>query len=143
MGQEQDVPRTRQAEAELRTTASPDEAYAAWADPAGIAAWFVDAARGEAVAGGTMIWEWKDFGIEVPYRVLEADPGWRLVLAGPENVAPAGMIEITITRDGGTTVLRVVNSGFLDEAVWDDVFEDTRLGWIGALALLQQYLERG
>lgn len=65
------------------------------------------------------------------------------MLATPENVASAGIIEITITRDGGTTVLRVVNSGFLDEAVWDDVFEDTRLGWIGALALLQQYLERG
>lgn len=45
MPQERDVPRTRQAEAELRMTASPEEAYAAWADPSGIAAWFVDGAR--------------------------------------------------------------------------------------------------
>jgi uncharacterized protein YndB with AHSA1/START domain len=91
----------RAIRAEIRTTASPDLAWQACADPTQLAKWFVDAARGKAKAGGTITWVWEEFGLEVPYEVREADPPQRLVLATPEQVAPPGLIEITIRIAGG------------------------------------------
>ena len=140
--------------AEIRTSAPPELAWEAWADPARLAQWFVDDARGEANAGETMTWVWAEFGLEVPYRVLAADAPKRLVLATPEQVAPPGVIEITIASEGGETVITVVNSGFQtegtldDEALtfeggtpWDEVFSGVRSGWQMTLALLKEYLE--
>ena len=41
----------RSMELEIRTTASPDEVWNAWADPSKIAQWFVDRAEGWAHKG--------------------------------------------------------------------------------------------
>jgi uncharacterized protein YndB with AHSA1/START domain len=101
--------------AEIRTSASTELAWQAWADPTQLAKWFVDAARGEAKAGGTITWVWEEFGLEVPYEVRVAEPPRRLVLATPAQVAPPGVIEITIASDAGETVITVVNSGFQQE----------------------------
>jgi uncharacterized protein YndB with AHSA1/START domain len=141
--------------AEIRTTASPEIAWQAWADPRQLAKWFVDAARGEAKAGGTITWVWEEFGVEVPYEVRVVEPPRRLVLATPEQVAPPGIIEITIASDAGATVITVVNSGFQTEGAlddpaltfqegtnWGEVFEGIRSGWQMTLALLKEYLER-
>jgi uncharacterized protein YndB with AHSA1/START domain len=132
---------TRLIRDELRTSASPADVYAAWADPERLAQWFVDAARGSAEPGGTMTWVWEAFGMEVTYEVVDAEPERRLVLRAPPGVAPPGLIELTIQREGGETVLTIVNSGFLDGAEWDDMYEGVRSGWTMALALLKEYLE--
>ena len=65
---------------EARTVAPAERVWAAWTDPARIAEWFVDAASGEVVAGGTFMWVWEKFGYVVPQRVVELEPGRRLVL---------------------------------------------------------------
>ena len=139
--------------AEIRTNAPPELAWQAWADPTRLAQWFVDGARGEAKEGGTLTWVWDEFNLEVPYRVLAAEAPSRLVLATPEQVAPPGLIEITIASKGGETIITVVNSGFQEGALqddalvfpegadWDDVFEGIRSGWAMTLALLKEYLE--
>ena len=140
--------------AEIRTSASAELAWQAWANPARLAQWFVDGARGEAKAGGTLTWVWDEFGLEVPYRVLEAEAPRRLVLATPEQVAPTGLIEITIASSGGETIITVVNSGFPSEGALEDdaltfskgtgadeMFEGVRSGWEMTLALLKEYLE--
>jgi uncharacterized protein YndB with AHSA1/START domain len=44
----------RMIRAEIATSATPEQAWAAWADPEKIAQWFVDRAEGEAKPGGTM-----------------------------------------------------------------------------------------
>jgi uncharacterized protein YndB with AHSA1/START domain len=127
--------------AEMRTAASPQAAYDAWADPARLAQWFVDRASGEVHAGGAMTWVWEAFGMEVRYDVVEVQPGRRLVLRAPPHVAPPGVIEITIRREQGETVLTIVNSGFLDGPEWDELVEGVRSGWTLALAVLKEYLE--
>ena len=43
-------------EAEIRTTATPEQVYEAWADPTKIAQWFVDKAEGKAERGATITW---------------------------------------------------------------------------------------
>lgn len=74
-------PDGRRIETEIRTTATPEEVWQAWNDPAAITRWFADEARGEAKPGGTLVWGFRGLG-EVPYPVVVADPPARLVLAG-------------------------------------------------------------
>jgi uncharacterized protein YndB with AHSA1/START domain len=131
----------------IRIAATPEQAWAAWADPEKLAQWFVDEARGSARVGETMTWVWREFGMEAPYLVLESVPGRRLVLATPAGAAPPGRVEITLAAEGGETRVLIVNSGFLDPAVGDaafppEVIRGIRSGWTMTLALLKEYLER-
>jgi hypothetical protein len=105
-----------------------------------VAGWFASSAHGEARPGAVLTYMFERFGLEVPYQVLEAEPGCRLVLRG-EAAGRAGVVAITLARDGGETVLHLVNSGFLDGAEWDEEYEGTRSGWAIALDTMRAYVE--
>ena len=125
----------------LRTTATPQQAWDAWAKPENIAQWFADKAHGEAVAGGTITHVFEKFGMELPHKVIEAVPGERLVL---EGMGPGGLPfrqQVLVRRDGGETVIELVHSGFDDAADWGDEYEGMDSGWKMALAILKHYLE--
>jgi uncharacterized protein YndB with AHSA1/START domain len=132
----------RQMELEMRTTATPEQVYAAWADPAKLSQWFTDNARGEAKPGSTMYWIFEKFGYEIPYEVVDAVPGKLFSLGGELPGRPPFLLEIVIERKGGETVMRLVNSGFLDGGKWEEEFEGVASGWEMSLALLRYYLER-
>jgi uncharacterized protein YndB with AHSA1/START domain len=131
----------RRIETEIRTSATPDEVWKAWTDPASICRWFTDDARGEAVPGGTLVWGFRGFG-EVPYPVAVAEPPGRLVLAGEIPGRGPFALEIRILRSGASTTVRLVNSGFRDGAAFEEEYEGVRSGWEASLALLRHYLER-
>jgi uncharacterized protein YndB with AHSA1/START domain len=128
--------------AEIETSATPQQAWEAWADPERIAQWFVDRASGEAKAGGTMTWFFDEFGYVLPYRVVGAEPGKLLVLKweAPQG-GPTGILEVTIERMGGRTLVRLVNSGFREDAAWSEEYEGVVSGWKMSLAILKHYLE--
>ena len=129
-------------EAEIRTTATPEQVYEAWADPEKIAQWFVDRAEGTAEPGGTSTWFFDKFNFRIPYEVLHAEPGKRFAIRW--NAPPgrsAGLHEVTITKEGGLTVMRMIESGFREGAEWDEEYEGTASGWHMALAVLKHYLE--
>ena len=132
----------RMLQLEMRTTATPEQAYDAWADPVKLSQWFTDNARGEAKPGSTMYWIFEKFGYEIPYEVVDAVPGQLLALGGELPGRPPFLLEISISREGGETVLRLVNSGFLDGGKWDEEYEGVASGWEMSLALLRYYLER-
>ena len=134
-------PDGRRIEAEIRTTATPEEVWKAWTDPAGISSWFTDDARGEAVPGGTVVWVFRGFG-EIPYPVAVAKPPERLVLAGEIPGRGPFALEILIEQTGGLTRVRLVNSGFREGADFEEEYEGVRSGWSASLALLRHYLER-
>jgi len=134
-------PDGRRIDTEIRTTATPEDAWKAWTDPAAISRWFTDEARGEAKPGGTLVWVFRGFG-EIPYPVVVADPPSRLVLAGDIPGRGPFALEIMIRQSAGVTIVRLVNSGFLDGAAWNEEYEGVRSGWVGSLALLKHYLER-
>jgi uncharacterized protein YndB with AHSA1/START domain len=127
---------------EMRTTASPEQVYQAWADPVKLSQWFTDNARGEAKPGSTMYWIFEKFGYEIPYEVVDAVPGKLLALGGELPGRPPFLLEVIIEQQGGETVLRLVNSGFLDGGKWDEEYEGVASGWELSLALLRYYLER-
>ena len=128
---------------EIRTTASSQQVWEAWTDPAKIAQWFTDRAEGKPEVGRTFTWFFDKFGYVLPHTVVAAEPGKRFALKWDQPGAgyPPGLLEITIHREGGETVLRLVNSGFKESADWNDEYEGIVSGWHMALAILKHYLE--
>jgi uncharacterized protein YndB with AHSA1/START domain len=127
--------------AEIRTSATPQQAWEAWADPEKIAAWFVDRAAGEAKPGGIMTWFFDDFGYQLPYKMVDTIPGSLFVLKWDPPQGDSGILEVRIAQEGGATVVRLINSGFREDAKWNDEYEGVNSGWQTALALLKEYLE--
>lgn len=131
----------RMIRAETRTSATPQQVWEAWADPEKIAAWFVDRATGEGKAGTIMTWFFDDFGFAQPLKVVESDPGKHFVLRWDPPEGDPGILEIQIEREGGSTLVRLINSGFKEGAQWDDEYEGVNSGWQMSLAILKHYLE--
>jgi uncharacterized protein YndB with AHSA1/START domain len=127
---------------EIRTKATPQQAYDAWADPEKIAHWFPDRAEGKAEPGATITWIFDKFNYRIPYEVLIAQPAEKFAIRWnpPAGMHP-GILEVTISKEGGDTVVRLVESGFREGAEWNEEFEGTDSGWRMALALLKHYLE--
>jgi uncharacterized protein YndB with AHSA1/START domain len=131
----------RMIRAEIATSATPQQAWEAWADPEKIAQWFVDRATGEAKSGGTMTWFFDEFGYALPYKILDAVPGKLIVFKweAPEGIP--GILEVRIEREDGATMVRLINSGFREDAAWDEEYEGVNSGWKMALGILKFYLE--
>ena len=75
--------------------------------------------------------------------IVEAEPGKTFVTAGDDG--PDGMpylMEITISKDGGDTVMHLVNSGFSEDPKKDDNFRGTVSGWANALTTMKVWLEQ-
>ena len=127
---------------DMRTTATPELVYEAWADPEKIAHWFPDKADGKAEAGATITWIFDKFNYKIPYEVLRAEPGKRFAIRwNPPPGMNAGILEVTIAKESGETVVRLVNSGFREGAEWNDEYEGIDSGWRMSLALLKHYVE--
>jgi uncharacterized protein YndB with AHSA1/START domain len=128
--------------AEIRTKATPQQAYDAWADPEKVAHWFPDRAEGKAEPGATITWIFEKFNYRIPYEVLIAQPAEKFAIRwNPPPGMSAGVLEVTISKEGGETVIRLVNSGFREGAEWNEEFEGVDSGWGMALALMKHYLE--
>jgi hypothetical protein len=93
------------------------------------------------VAGGTVTWYFDAFDMALTIEVYEAKPGERLVFGGQRPGGPPALQEVILERDGGATVLRLVNSGFMEGDEWDEEFEGIDSGWTMALAQLRRWLE--
>lgn len=127
----------------IRISAPADRLWQAFADPKKIAGWFVDDAEGKVQNGDLWTWVWKKYGIRAAYRIVEASAPNRLVFEYEgRHGGPPGLIEITIRRDAGYTVLDLVNSGFGTGPDWDDEYAGVRSGWHIALSILKFYVER-
>lgn len=127
----------------IRTT--PARVWEAWADPQQIANWFVDRAEGRAIPGEIMTWMFDAFNIRQPVPIVEAKPGETFVIGSGDTPGPYGhpyLLEITIARDGDQTVVRLVNSGFSEDANFDEEYSGVVSGWQMALGVLKHWLER-
>jgi uncharacterized protein YndB with AHSA1/START domain len=135
----------RTIRASTRVKTSPARAWAAWADPQQIANWFVDRAEGEAKPGETMTWFFDVFNYRQPVPIVEATPGETFVVGSGDLPGPHGhpyLMEITIAREEGDTVVRLVNSGFSEDERFDDEYDGVVSGWQMALATMKHWLER-
>jgi uncharacterized protein YndB with AHSA1/START domain len=100
----------RRIERTIRTSASPDRVWQAWADPEKLAQWFADRASGVAMPGGTLTWSFEKFGA-FPYEVFAAEPGERLVLTGAPPGRPRFYTALTWDQIDGVLELMAFSAG--------------------------------
>jgi uncharacterized protein YndB with AHSA1/START domain len=134
----------RSIDTSIRINTSPERAWAAWANPQDIANWFVDRAEGVAAPGEVMTWFFDTFNYRLPVPIIEAEPGKTFVTGSGDQPGPQGfpyLLDVTIARAAGTTVVRLLNSGFSPDATFDDEFEGVVSGWKMALATMKHWLE--
>jgi uncharacterized protein YndB with AHSA1/START domain len=134
----------RTIDTSIRMKTTPMRAWDGWADPQQIANWFVDRAEGVATPGEVMTWFFDTFNYRQPVPIVEATPGETFVIGSGDAPGPQGLpylMEITISKEQGDTVMRLVNSGFSEDAKFDDEYEGVVSGWKIALATMKHWLE--
>jgi uncharacterized protein YndB with AHSA1/START domain len=132
----------RRLEKQLELDASPEQVWEAIATGPGIATWFVPQ-QVEPRLGGTVEQDYGG-GATVSGRVTAWEPGKRFAYGSfeqPDDSRPDYAYEFLVEgRDGGGTVLRFVQSGFLDGTDWDDEYNSFDAGWNLFLGNLRSYL---
>jgi len=107
----------------------------------GITSWYVPH-QVEEREGGTAT---ASFGpgpeMQVPGRVAAWEPPRRVVFDGGEGVGGLAFEWLVEARDGGTCVVRLVNSGFGEGQPWDDQYDDMVNGWRTFLLKLRLHME--
>jgi uncharacterized protein YndB with AHSA1/START domain len=140
---------TRSHEHEVTIDATPEAVWKAITQAEEIVNWFSLQAESKPVVGGEIVYRWGE--MRWPCRIESLEPGRRLRTTYPEAAAdgePAAGASSPLAVDwylegrGGTTVLRLVHSGFGRDARFDDEYEGTRRGWDFELRSLKHFLER-
>jgi uncharacterized protein YndB with AHSA1/START domain len=133
----------RRLEKRLELDAAPEQVWEAIATGPGIATWFVPQ-RVEPREGGTVEQDYGG-GFTASGRVTAWEPGRRFAYGSvekPEPGRPDYAFEFLVEgRDGGGTVLKFVQSGFLDGADWDDEYDSFDAGWDLFFTNLRSYLK--
>lgn len=120
---------------EVELAATPDQVWQAISTPEGMSLWFVPHEHtGEDVEA--------DFGGGNTQAglVLELEPGRRVVYGapGPDGEAPMSIEFLVEGHDGGTTTLRLVQSGFFGDD-WEAEYDGFGRGWDMFLHNLAEY----
>jgi uncharacterized protein YndB with AHSA1/START domain len=155
MKKNQDTPGFRSIESDIEIAAPVHIVWKALTDAEELSRWFPIEARVTPGVGGSI---WGSFGEsyegEASIEVWEPNRQLRIVYpaadSNPESFSAesGGGAPVLMATDyllegkAGSTVLRLVHSGFGAGSDWDDLFEATRLGWRFQLLGLRYYLER-
>jgi len=135
----------RRVKKEIELNAGVDAVWRALTDGDELARWFPLSARVKPGARGSIFLSWGP-GWEGESRIDAWEPGARLRLieVQPEGAEPKGtIVEWTIEKRGGKTLLRLVQSSFAGGTDWDDeYYGSTEYGWGFMLVNLRHYLER-
>lgn len=138
---------TRSFETQLEISAPRDAVWEAIATDAGLRRWFAPVATIDARIGGEVVWEWAEHH-RWPQRIEILEPGVRLRTRGDSQVDDGQggkkplWIDFLLEGEGGTTTLRLVQSGFGPEAGFDEEYDGISRGWPVELRSLRLYLEK-
>jgi uncharacterized protein YndB with AHSA1/START domain len=116
-------------ELEVEVPGTAEQVWAAIATGPGISSWYVPHVVEERAGGAATA----SFGpgpeMQIAGRVAAWEPPRRIVFDGGEGVDGLAFEWLVEARDGGTCVVRLVNSGFGSGAEWDDQYDQMREGW--------------
>ena len=138
--EQHDTPGTRAIDLDIEVPGTPEQVWEAVASGPGITAWFVPA-RVDGRRDGTVELDFgPGFGVETA-RITAWEPPHRFVAEVAGEGRPAFAMEWLVeARDGGTCVVRLINSGFGSGAHWDAEYDATESGWRLFLHNLRLYL---
>jgi uncharacterized protein YndB with AHSA1/START domain len=130
----------RKLELEVEVVGTPEEVWEAIATGPGITSWYVPHTVEEREGGAATA----SFGdgpeMQIPGRVTAWEPPRRIVFEGVEDAPGLAFEWLIEARDGGSCVVRLVNTGFGEGAEWDDQYDGMKEGW--RLFLLNLQLHR-
>ena len=120
---------SRSIELEIEVPGTPEEVWRAIATGPGITSWYVPHTVDEQEGGSASARFGSGPEMEVPGRVAAWDPPHRVVFDGGEGVGGLAFEWLVEARDGGTCIVRLVNSGFGGGGEWDDHYDAMTEGW--------------
>jgi uncharacterized protein YndB with AHSA1/START domain len=136
---------------EFEIAAPPAEVWKAITDAESLANWFPFEARVEPGPGGKIVLRWGP-ELECVCRVEVWEPErhlrttWMEKPATAKEGGPGALLPLAvdwrIEGRKGSTILRLVHSGFEAGKEWDEYYDGTRRGWEFELRSLQLYLGR-
>jgi uncharacterized protein YndB with AHSA1/START domain len=114
---------------EVDVPGTPEEVWRAIATGPGISSWYVPHVVEER-EGGTATASFGDAPeMQIPGRVAAWDPPHRIVFDGGPDVGGYAFEWLVEARDGGSCVVRLVQSGFGEGEEWDDQYDAMLEGW--------------
>ncbi|MGB5755903.1 MAG: SRPBCC domain-containing protein [Acidimicrobiales bacterium] len=131
----------RSLELEIEVTGTPEEVWRAIATGPGISSWYVPHTVEEREGGSASASFGPEPEMQIPGRVAAWDPPKRVVFDGGEGVDGLAFEWLVEARDGGTCIVRLVNSGFGSGQEWDDQYDGMAEGWQLFLLNLKLHLE--
>jgi uncharacterized protein YndB with AHSA1/START domain len=134
------APVTRAIDLDVEVPGTPEEVWEAVASGPGITAWFVPAKVDGRVDGTVELDFGPGYGTETA-RITAWEPPRRFVAEVAGEGRPSFAAEWLVeARDGGTCVVRLIQSGFGSGAEWDAEYDATEAGWRLFLYNLRLYL---
>lgn len=119
----------RAIELEVEVAGTPEEVWQAIATGPGISSWYVPHVVEEREGGHALA----SFGdapeMQVPGRVAAWEPPHRVVFDGGPEAGGMAFEWLVEARDGGSCVVRLVNSGYGEGDGWDDQYDAMTEGW--------------
>jgi len=135
-----DEPETRSIDLSVEVDGTLEEVWRAIATGPGISSWYVPHQVEEREGGAATA----SFGpgpeMQIPGRVVAWEPPHRIVFAGDDPESTLAFEWIVEAREGGSCVVRLVNSGFSTDEEWDAQFDGMSEGWQLFLLNLQLHL---
>jgi uncharacterized protein YndB with AHSA1/START domain len=127
---------------EVDLPATPEQVWEAISEGDKVAQWFAPEVRITPGAGGKIFLSWgPGCEGETPIRIWE--PNKRMAWVEGEGTPNEKVCEFEIiAKEGGTTTLRLVHSGFGASASFDNEYESTFGGWHTFFAMLRYGLTR-
>jgi uncharacterized protein YndB with AHSA1/START domain len=118
---------SRELRLDIEVPGTPDEVWDTIATGHGITSWFVPTEVEEG-PGGTVKHYFTPEAFQTG-RITAWEPPQRLVYESEQGERRFAYEWTVEGREGGTCVVRLVNSGFLDGADWDAEYESLSQGW--------------
>jgi uncharacterized protein YndB with AHSA1/START domain len=131
----------RSIELEVEVAGTPGEVWRAIATGSGISSWYVPHTVEEREGGAASA----SFGdgpeMQIPGRVAVWESPHRIVFDGGEGAGGLAFEWLVEARDGGTCIVRLVNTGFGEGELWDEQYDGMAEGWRLFLLNLKLHLE--
>ena len=131
----------RSLELEVEIPGSPEEVWRAIATGPGISSWYVPHTVEERYGGAATASFGPEPEMQIEGRVAAWDPPRRVVFDGGEGVEGLAFEWTIEALDGGTCVVRLLNSGFDSGKEWDALYEGMSEGWQLFLLNLRLHME--
>lgn len=130
----------RRIELEVTVVGTPEEVWKAIATGPGISSWYVPHVVEERDGGAARASFGEGLEMQIAGRVAAWEPPRRIVFIGAEHGSTLAFEWVVGARDGGSCVVRLVNSGFGSGEPCDAQYDGMTEGWKMFLLNLQLHL---